>query len=177
MNKEQLRMQMLAGIITEGQYKAKLNEANEGLLDFVKANSKEISQAVGATNLKNISSDSMGDISATPLFTDYEMVTPTSAPDATFTLNGDLNGETYSIQDAISNPNMFLNKEIIFKRDDSFYPEKVTIGIIEDDAIGFPVKGYKGSDVSFSLTPITDGEESGKIEVGGETIYYTMYNV
>lgn len=27
MNKEQLRMQMLAGIITEGQYKAKLNEA------------------------------------------------------------------------------------------------------------------------------------------------------
>jgi hypothetical protein len=26
MNKEQLRMQMLAGIITEGQYKAKLNE-------------------------------------------------------------------------------------------------------------------------------------------------------
>ena len=101
------------------------------------------------------------------------MVTPTSAPDATFTLNG----ETYSIQDAISNPNMFLNKEIIFKRDDSFYPEKVTIGIIEDDAIGFPVKGYKGSDVSFSLTPITDGEESGKIEVGGETIYYTMYNV
>ena len=26
MNKEQLRMQMLAGIITEGQYKVKLNE-------------------------------------------------------------------------------------------------------------------------------------------------------
>jgi hypothetical protein len=26
MNKEQLRMQMLAGVITEGQYKAKLNE-------------------------------------------------------------------------------------------------------------------------------------------------------
>jgi hypothetical protein len=26
MNKEQLRMQMLAGIITEGEYKAKLNE-------------------------------------------------------------------------------------------------------------------------------------------------------
>jgi hypothetical protein len=33
------------------------------------------------------------------------------------------------------------------------------------------------SDVSFSLTPITDGEESGKIEVGGKTIYYTMYNI
>jgi hypothetical protein len=26
MNKEQLRMQMLAGVITEGEYKAKLNE-------------------------------------------------------------------------------------------------------------------------------------------------------
>ena len=33
MNKEQLRMQMLAGIITEGEYKAKLNEEqiNEGV--------------------------------------------------------------------------------------------------------------------------------------------------
>jgi hypothetical protein len=59
MTQEQLRMQMLAGIITEGQYKAKLNEANEELLDFVKSNSKEIAQAVGATNLKNISSDTI----------------------------------------------------------------------------------------------------------------------
>ena len=31
MNKEQLRMQMLAGIITEGQYKTTLNE--EALVD------------------------------------------------------------------------------------------------------------------------------------------------
>jgi hypothetical protein len=31
MTKEQLRMQMLAGIITEGQYKEKLNE-NESLV-------------------------------------------------------------------------------------------------------------------------------------------------
>ena len=123
--------------------------------------------------LSNIDFDTNGDVSASPLYRDYEMVTPTSAPDATFTLNG----ETYSIQDAISNPNMFLNKEIIFQRMEGYYPEKVTIGTIEDDAIGFPVKGYKGSDVSFSLTPITDGEESGKIEVGGKTIYYTMYNV
>ena len=30
MKKEQLRMQMLAGIITEGQYKAKLNEVTVG---------------------------------------------------------------------------------------------------------------------------------------------------
>ena len=29
MTQEQLRMQMLAGIITEGQYKAKLNEGDE----------------------------------------------------------------------------------------------------------------------------------------------------
>jgi hypothetical protein len=29
MTQEQLRMQMLAGIITEGQYKAKLNENEE----------------------------------------------------------------------------------------------------------------------------------------------------
>ena len=28
MNKEQLRMQMLAGVITEGEYKAKLEENN-----------------------------------------------------------------------------------------------------------------------------------------------------
>ena len=159
--------------LTEGRL-FKESESNE-LLDFVKSNDKEIAKQLSndAYKLSNIDFDTNGDVSASPLYRDYEMVTPTSAPDATFTLNG----ETYSIQDAISNPNMFLNKEIIFKRDDSFYPEKVTIGIIEDDAIGFPVKGYKGSDVSFSLTPITDGEESGKIEIGGKTIYYTMYNV
>jgi len=175
MTHEQLRMQMLAGIITEGQYKAVLNEANEDLLNFIEFNSEEIAKQLGndAYKLSNIDFDTNGDVSASPLYRDYEMVTPTSAPDATFTLNG----ETYSIQDVISDPNMFLNKKIIFKRDDSFYPEKVTIGAIEDDRIGFPVKGYKGSDVSFSLTPITDGEESGKIEVGGKTIYYTMYNV
>ncbi len=34
MTQEQLRMQMLAGIITEGQYKAKLNEENEKTLNF-----------------------------------------------------------------------------------------------------------------------------------------------
>ena len=36
MNKETLRMQMLAGIITEGQYKAKLNEmSDEGITDVI----------------------------------------------------------------------------------------------------------------------------------------------
>jgi hypothetical protein len=33
MTQEQLRMQMLAGIITEGQYKEMLNEANENMFD------------------------------------------------------------------------------------------------------------------------------------------------
>ena len=33
MNKEQLRMQMLAGIITEGEYKAKLNEYRDYITD------------------------------------------------------------------------------------------------------------------------------------------------
>jgi hypothetical protein len=36
MNKENLRMQMLAGIITEGQYRAKLNEmSDEGIADAI----------------------------------------------------------------------------------------------------------------------------------------------
>ena len=35
MNKETLRIQMLAGIITEGQYKVKLNEAEEGILELI----------------------------------------------------------------------------------------------------------------------------------------------
>ena len=42
MNKEQLRMQMLAGIITEGQYKAMLNEdlnINSEITDFFQNNS------------------------------------------------------------------------------------------------------------------------------------------
>jgi hypothetical protein len=174
MTQEQLRMQMLAGIITEGQYKAKLNEANEDLFNFIKSNDKEIAKQLGNDiyKLSNIDFDTNGDVSASPLYRDYEMVSPSSAPDATITLNG----ETYSIQDVISDPNMFLNKKITFQRNDNFNPEKLTIGTIEDDRIGFPVRGSKGSDVSFSLTPITDGEKSGEIEVGGKTIYYTMYN-
>ena len=173
-NEEFLRMQKLAGIITEEEYNVKLNEVNKGLFDFIKSNSEEIAQAIGATNLKNISYDSMGDISANPLFMDYEMVSSTSSPNATI----ELNGETFTIQDVISNPSMFLNKKVVFQRNDSFYPEKRTIGIIEDDAIGFKEKpSSMGSDISFSENPITDGEISGDIEIGGKTIYYTMYNV
>ena len=43
MTHEKLRMQMLAGIITEGQYKAKLNE-EEGtdILSFLKSNKQEL---------------------------------------------------------------------------------------------------------------------------------------
>ena len=156
-------------------FQSRLNEDKQELLDFIKINSKEIVKQLGngAYKLSNIDFDTNGDVSASPLYRDYEMVSPSSAPNATITLNG----ETYSIQDVISDPNMFLNKKITFQRNDSFYPEKVTIGTIENDAIGFPVRGYKGSDVSFSLTPITDGEESGEMEVGGKTIYYTMYNI
>ena len=40
-NKETLRMQMLAGIITESQYKAKLNEAEENLADFLNQHKDE----------------------------------------------------------------------------------------------------------------------------------------
>jgi hypothetical protein len=153
---------------------SRLNEDKQELLDFIKANSKEIAQAVRATNLKNISSDSIGDISATPLFIDYEMVSSTSAPKATI----ELNGETFTIQDVVSNPSMFLNKKVVFQRNDAYYPEKRIIGVIEDDSIGFNEgPSSKGSDISFSETPITDGEESGKVNVGGKTIYYTMYNV
>jgi hypothetical protein len=158
--------------LTEGRL-FKESESNE-LLDFVKNNDKEIANQLGndAYKLSNIAFDTNGDVNATPLYRDYEMVSPSSAPKATITLDG----KTYSIQDVISNPNMFLNKKITFQRNDSFYPENLTIGTIEDDRIGFPVRGYKGSDISFSLTPITDGEESGKIEVRGKTLYYTIYN-
>jgi hypothetical protein len=175
MNKEFLYMQKLAGIITESEYKEKINEVdNEEFLDFVKSNSKEIAQAVGATNLKNISFDTSGDISATPLFTDYNMETPSTAPEATI----ELNGETFSIQDVISNPSMFLNKKVAFQRSNDYDPEDRTIGTIENDRIGFNERSKSmGSDISFSENPITDGEESGKIEIGGKTIYYTMYNV
>ena len=168
-------MQKLAGIITESEYKEKINEVdNEEFLDFVKSNSKEIAQAVGATNLKNISFDTSGDISATPLFTDYNMETPSTAPEATI----ELNGETFSIQDVISNPSMFLNKKVAFQRSNDYDPEDRTIGTIENDRIGFNERSKSmGSDISFSENPITDGEESGKIEIGGKTIYYTMYNV
>ena len=45
MNKEQLRMQMLAGIITEGQYKTMLNEEN--IADFLNQNMDEVKEKLG----------------------------------------------------------------------------------------------------------------------------------
>jgi hypothetical protein len=45
MNKEQLRMQMLAGIITEGEYKAQLNEEN--IADFLNRNIDEVEEKLG----------------------------------------------------------------------------------------------------------------------------------
>jgi hypothetical protein len=44
-NKETLRMQMLAGIITEGQYKEMLNEEN--IADFLNQNMDEITSKLG----------------------------------------------------------------------------------------------------------------------------------
>jgi hypothetical protein len=42
MNKETLRMQMLAGIITESQYKTKLNESIESLSSYYSNSNKEV---------------------------------------------------------------------------------------------------------------------------------------
>ena len=47
MTQEQLRMQMLAGIITEGQYKTKLNEAEENIADFLNQNMDEVKAKLG----------------------------------------------------------------------------------------------------------------------------------
>ncbi len=42
MNKETLRMQMLAGVITESQYKAQLNENIESLSSYFSNSNKDI---------------------------------------------------------------------------------------------------------------------------------------
>ena len=48
MNKEQLRMQMLAGIITEGQYKEKLNEnVDNEFINFLNKNTQKIFSVIG----------------------------------------------------------------------------------------------------------------------------------
>ena len=48
MTHEQLRMQMLAGIITEGQYKAVLNENEDsGFIDFLNSNQDAIADIIG----------------------------------------------------------------------------------------------------------------------------------
>jgi hypothetical protein len=47
-NKETLRMQMLAGIITEGQYKAKLNEnVDNEFINFLNKNTQKIFSVIG----------------------------------------------------------------------------------------------------------------------------------
>ncbi len=47
MNKEQLRMQMLAGIITEGQYKGMLSKNEENIADFLNRNIDEVKEKLG----------------------------------------------------------------------------------------------------------------------------------
>ena len=58
MNKEQLRMQMLAGIITEGQYKRRLNE-NEATKYFVVIIMEGDSDEIG--NMKGIVASNQGE--------------------------------------------------------------------------------------------------------------------
>ncbi len=47
MTQEQLRMQMLAGIITEGQYKTMLKEEAENIADFLNQNMGEVKEKLG----------------------------------------------------------------------------------------------------------------------------------
>jgi hypothetical protein len=175
LNEQFRRMQKLAGIITEDQ----LGEIqNQDLLQFIDQNQNEILNILKSTNnenisgLKNISYDAEGDVSATIVLNDYEMV---SSDSATFMLDGKI----YNLKDILSNPNMFLNKTVEFKYGESFKPTKKKIGIIDKEynMVGFPEKRITGSDISFSTNPITDGEESGKMEVNGETLYWTIYDV
>ncbi len=47
MNKEFLHMQKLAGLITESEYKAKLNETEGNIADFLNQNMDEITSKLG----------------------------------------------------------------------------------------------------------------------------------
>jgi hypothetical protein len=161
------RMQELAGV---------LNEKNEDLLSFVKDNENTILDLIKDENikkLKNIYSNNKGNVIATPLFTDYEMV---SSPNAMITLNG----KTYSIKDVTNNPDRFLNKTVIFQLNKDNRPQKRTIGMIEDNAVGFTEKNIsKGVEILFSTSPIkNEGEEDrlGKVNINGKNIYWLMYN-
>ncbi len=69
MTKEQLRMQMLAGIITEGQYKAKLNENEENIADFLNQHKDETFENILKPVFENVLEGQMENIS---LFDKYK---------------------------------------------------------------------------------------------------------
>jgi hypothetical protein len=70
-------MQKLAGLITESEYKEQMNEDETDLLAFIKQNQDEIANEVGATSLKDIMIDDLGDVGATGIYEeegeDYEI--------------------------------------------------------------------------------------------------------
>ena len=69
MTKEQLRMQMLAGIITEGQYKEKLNEVEENIADFLNQHKDETFENILKPVFENVLEGQMENIS---LFDKYK---------------------------------------------------------------------------------------------------------
>ena len=170
LHEEFRRMQKLAGLINENK--------SSDLLQFINQNQDKIVNILKSTNndrissLKNISHDAEGDVSATIIINDYEMV---SSNKSTFMLDG----EIYNIKDILSNPDMFLNKTVEFRYGKGFKPLKRKIGIIDKKykEVGFPERRTTGSNISFSINPITDGEESGEMEINGKTLYWTIYNV
>ena len=91
-----------------------------------------------------------------------------------------LNGETYSIKDVTNNPDRFLNKTVIFQLNKDNRPQKRTIGMIEDNAVGFTEKNIsKGVEILFSTSPIKNEDEEdrlGKVNINGKNIYWLMYN-
>jgi hypothetical protein len=69
MTQEQLRMQMLAGIITEGQYKAKLNENEENIADFLNQHKDETFENILKPVFENVLEGQIENIS---LFDKYK---------------------------------------------------------------------------------------------------------
>ena len=167
-------------------FQSRLSEdKNEDLLSFIKNNESAIVNALKdkdeyIVRLKNTRLNNKGNVIATPLFTDYEMV---SSPNAMITLNG----ETYSIKDVTNNPDKFLNQTVIFQLNKDNQPQKRIIGMIEDNAVGFIEKNMpKGVNILFSESPIKDKEDEydeedrttklGNLNINGKPIYWMLYN-
>jgi hypothetical protein len=157
LTQSELRMQMLAGVITEGQYKAKLEEAtqkdslNEHMIGGI--------VGVGAIN----------QIPATPK-TDYEMAFEHFL------------GEKYEIKEEMGeNIADFLNQnmdEVKEKLGDVFSGFE----IIGNPKVATAGEGEEGIDVSFDkehmLELFPEGDpynEVESIDIAGKTVYYNDY--